>query len=321
MKKILTTILCMMTLAGCSLPGLGFSKGDNSIIIASGSMTERQINAEIISQMIAHYMPEVEVSILTNLGSSLLMMQTIERKESHISSVMYTGTSLTGELGYEATTDVEKALELVVKGYEEKFDLVWFPTYGFDNTYAFMISKTFSETHNVHKISDLKRMASDLRAGIDTGWLDRDGDGYEAFKDLYQFEFGTILPMEIGLVYTAVQTGEMDLVLGYSSDGRIDAYDLVVLEDDLQLFPPYDASLVASKEILRAHPKLESVLLKLNGQISVGDMQYMNNRSDEERVEPRIVAKEFLEANDYFEEFNPIPLDERPLYKDMEGLK
>ena len=60
----------------------------------------------------------------------------------------------------------------------------------------------------------------------------------------------------------------MDVVLGYSTDGRIDAYNLVVLEDDLQLFPPYDASLVLSVDMYEKHPELVKVLLMLEGNFS-----------------------------------------------------
>lgn len=74
-------------------------------------------------------------------------------------------------------------------------------------------------------------------AGVDTSWITRKGDGYEGFKEEYGFAFDSILPMQIGLVYDAVAAGKMDIVLGYSTDGRIGSYDLVMLEDDKRFFP------------------------------------------------------------------------------------
>ena len=195
--------------------------------------------------------------------------------------------------------------------------MVWMPSYGFDNTYAFMVTESFANEHNLEKVSDLEALSDTVRAGIDTGWIDRDGDGYEAFKALYGFEFTTLLPMEIGLVYSALQSGDMDVVLGYSSDGRIDSYNLVILEDDLQLFPPYDASLVISNSLLKAHPELEAVLLKLEGSITPTDMQALNRKSDEMKVEPQMVAKEFLEENNYFENKTQIPLELREGYDEI----
>lgn len=317
MKKIMITLLLLLSMTACTLPGLGGSAKSEDVIVASGNTTERQIMAEMVAQMIKHYEPEIQVDILTNLGSSVLIQQAMLRNDANISSVMYTGTSLTGELGLEATTDVEKAFWQVVKGYQENFEMVWYPSYGFDNTYAFMVSKAFASEHNLKTISDLKSIAPDLKAGIDTGWLDRDGDGYEAFKELYEFDFGVVSPMEISLVYNAIQSGDMDVVLGYSTDGRIDAYDLVVLEDDLRLFPPYDASLVISNSLLKAHPELEAVLLKLEGSITPTDMQALNRKSDEMKVEPQMVAKEFLEENNYFENKTQIPLELREGYDEI----
>lgn len=321
MKKLLTLFI-MLSLTACNLPGLGGSTLNDDIVIASGNTTERQIIAEVISQMITHYEPDIRVDTLSNLGSSVLIQQALLRGDANISAVMYTGTSLTGELNQPAETNTEIALEKVVKGYDEAFDLLWMPSFGFANSYAFMVSRDFSLEHDITKISDLEKMAYKINAGIDTGWMDRDGDGYVAFKELYGFEFKRLSPMDIGLVYSAIESGTMDVVLGYSTDGRIDAYDLVVLEDDLELFPAYDASLVISHGLYKEYPQLEAILLKLENSISNEMMQKLNRISDEERIEPKINAKNFLEENNYFEDVEIQKLEERETYQDiMKGLK
>ncbi|MCQ9372234.1 osmoprotectant ABC transporter substrate-binding protein, partial [Corynebacterium sp. 35RC1] len=143
-------------------------------------------------------------------------------------------------------TDPELAMETVQKGYKERFNRVWFPSYGFANTYAFMVREDYAKEHNLEKISDLVNLKDDMKVGVDTAWMDRKGDGYEDFKKKYGFEFKNIYPMELGLLYSAVKNEEMDAVLGYSTDGRINSYKLILLEDDLQLFPAYDCSPVAS---------------------------------------------------------------------------
>lgn len=70
-------------------------------------------------------------------------------------------------------------------------------------------------------------------------------------KEKYGFDFKRTRPMQIGLVYDALNTGKMDVVLGYTTDGRIASYDLVVLEDDLNFFPPYDASPLVTKSLIK----------------------------------------------------------------------
>lgn len=317
-KKI--KVLCLtvvLLLSGCSFPGLGQSVSEDGIVIAGGNTTERQILAEIVSQMVTHYLPDANATLINNLGSTVLILQSLERKDTNVSAAMYTGTSLTGELGLPPTTDPKKAMEQVVKGYGETFDMVWFPSYGFENTYAFMVSRELADTYNLKTVSDLKEHASQLKAGVDTSWIDRQGDGYEDFKKLYGFDFQNVYPMEIGLVYNAVYADKMDVVLGYSTDGRIASYDLVLLEDDLHLFPPYQTSPVVTKDLLRKHPELETILLKLENELTNQDMQELNRLSDEEHLEPYTVAKNFLEENKYFKAKKIIPLSKREIYKDI----
>lgn len=310
-------LLVVLTLLGCSLPGLGKSVASNGIVIAGGNTTERQILAEIVSQMCEHYMSDTDITLINNLGSTLLILQALNGKDANISGAMYTGTSLTGELALEPTADPDKAMEEVVNGYSSKYNMVWFPSYGFENTYAFMVTRQLAEEKGIHKVSDLKAYADTLKVGVDTAWIERKGDGYEGFQQLYGFSLDKMNSMEIGLVYDAVQAGEMDVVLGYSTDGRINAYDLVILEDDMHLFPPYDASPVVTKELLRKYPEIETILLKLEGAIDSEAMQKLNRISDEEQVEPRVAAGQFIEENNYFEEKDTIPLAERELYKDV----
>ncbi|NLC54348.1 MAG: osmoprotectant ABC transporter substrate-binding protein [Erysipelothrix sp.] len=317
LKSILLIIIMTLSLSACSLPGLGANVSKNDIVIAGGSTSERQILAQISVQMMNYHLPEVKTDLINNLGSSLLILQTMTGGDTNISGAMYTGTSLTGELNQQAIKDPQLALSRVIKGYYEKYDMVWFPTYGFENTYAFMVRKDFAKEYNLTKVSDLREMASDLKAGVDTGWIDRQGDGYEDFKKLYQFDFDKVYPMQIGLVYEAVAAKEMDIVLGYSSDGRIQANNLQLLEDDLQLFPPYDASPVATMALLQEHPEVIEILLKIEGSISSSDMQELNRISDEDKVEAKIIAKNFLEKNDYFNNKVVIPLEDRDDYKEI----
>lgn len=301
-NKVIALILSfILLLTSCSLPGLGEDAKNDGIVIAGGNTSERQILAEIVKQMIEHDMDGTNVSIMNNLGSSMLIHQAMSNKDINVSGSMYTGTSLTGELGEEPIKDPEKALEAVIDGYKTRFHRKWYPSYGFGNTYAFMVTREFAEKENIKTVSDLERLAPELRAGVDTSWMERKGDGYEAFKEIYKFDFEKVYPMEIGLVYSAVNAGEMDVVLGYSTDGRINTYDLVVLEDDKRLFPPYDVSPVANDDILETYPELDKVLSKLGNTITNEDMQKMNRRSDEDLIEPKNVAKEFLEENNYFD--------------------
>ncbi|MER2225677.1 MAG: osmoprotectant ABC transporter substrate-binding protein [Carnobacterium sp.] len=299
-QKIAALFLAAILLSSCSLPGLGSGFNEEGITITGGSTTEQQIMGYIVEGMVEHYI-DIDAQIVNNLGSSSLNHQALIGEDANVSAIKYTGTSLTGELGQDPITDPEVALELVVEGFAAEFDQKWFPTYGFANTYAFMVTQELADQYDLVTISDLEDIAGELDAGVDSSWIQRAGDGYDAFLETYGFDFNRVYPMQIGLVYNALQAGEMDVVLGYSTDGRIKSYDLVVLEDDKQLFPPYDASPVATFEVLEAYPELNEVLTKLKNTISDEKMQELNYISDNNLIEPKVVADDFLKENNYFE--------------------
>lgn len=301
-KSFLLSLVSAGVLAGCALPGLGSGSGEEGITVAGVTSTEGLIMSYVVEGMMEHYMDDMDVQVINNLGSSTVSHQALLNGDANIAGVKYTGTSLTGELGEDPITDPEKALEVVVEGFDEKFDQKWFPSYGFANSYAFMVTKETAEEYGLEKISDLEPYALEMNAGVDNSWIEREGDGYDAFLDTYGFDFNRVYPMQIGLVYDALQAGSMDIILGYSTDGRIASYDLVVLEDDLQLFPPYDASPLATNEILEAYPELEGILLRMEGMISEEQMQEMNYEADNNLKEPQVVAEEFLKENNYFED-------------------
>ncbi|WP_332606810.1 osmoprotectant ABC transporter substrate-binding lipoprotein OpuCC [Bacillus spizizenii] len=289
----------VLLLSGCALPGLG-GASDETIKIGAQSMTESEILANMIAQLIEHD-TDLNTALVKNLGSNYVQHQAMLGGDIDISATRYSGTDLTSILGKEAEKDPKKALNIVQNEFKKRFSYKWFDSYGFDNTYAFTVTKKFAEKEHINTVSDLKKNASQYKLGVDNAWLKRKGDGYKGFVSTYGFEFGTTYPMQIGLVYDAVKNGKMDAVLAYSTDGRIKAYDLKILKDDKRFFPPYDCSPVIPEKVLKEHPELEGVINKLIGQIDTETMQELNYEVDGKLKEPSVVAKEFLEKHHYFD--------------------
>lgn len=297
-KRLLLTSLLVLSLviSGCSLSG---NKESDKIKIASVVTTEGQILAYMMKYMIEHYTEE-EAEIINNLGSSTVVHQAMVNGDANMSAVRYTGTDLTGALQAEPIKDADEALAYVQKGFKDRFNQTFFDSYGFENTYAFMVTKETAEKYNLKTVGDLAAVAGELEAGVDTSWMNREGDGYKAFVETYGFDFSRTFPMQIGLVYDAVDTGELDVVLGYTTDGRIASYDLVVLEDNLNFFPPYDASPFADNELLEEKPEVKEAVERLVGEISTKTMQELNFKADNNLIEPAIVAEDFLKEHKYF---------------------
>ena len=100
--------------------------------------------------------------------------------------------------------------------------------------------------------------------------------------------------MDPGLRYIALVNGEADVAVAFGTDGEIEAFDLVVLEDDRQLFPPYQVAPVVRQELLERHPEVAEVLNELAPLLTDGTMQLLNNEVSGEQREPEDVALEFL---------------------------
>lgn len=303
MKRLLNSLLLVVTallLASCSFPGLASNTDEETISITGGITSEAQILASLVAGMVEHY-TDKNTAIINNLATTTINHQAMMNGDASISAARYTGTDLTTTLNLPPEKDPKKAFAIVKQEFEKRYDQTWFPSYGFENTYVFLVRKDTAEKYNLKKVSDLKDVADQLVAGVDTSWITRKGDGYNGFQTTYGFSFDSILPMQIGLVYDAVEAGKMDIVLGYSTDGRIASYDLVMLEDDRNFFPPYDAAPVVDNQVLKNTPGLEETLNKLGNTISTAKMQQLNYEADNNLVEPSVVAERFLKENHYFE--------------------
>lgn len=302
MKKILVSLSLLfagVSLSSCGFPGLT-GGSESTIKIVAQSTTESQIIGSMLQQLIEHE-SDNQVELINNLGSGTLSFNALKNGDADISSARYTGTDLSAVLNKPVEKDTVKANKIVKDGFENRFQMKWFDSLGFADTYAFMVTKETAKKYHLNTVSDLRRIESKLTVGVDANWISRVGDGYDGFQKEYNIKFGNIYPMQIGLVYSALAKGKMDVVLGYSTDGRIKSYDLKILKDDRHFFPPYSASLVANDSILKEHPELTPLIDRLKNKINLSTMQSLNYKVDNDFYEPAVVAKQFLEEHHYFE--------------------
>ena len=140
----------------------------------------------------------------------------------------------------------------------------------------------------------LRRSAVEFQAAFNAEFLTRP-DGYSGLIRHYEFNF-PVEPkqMDSGLMYRALSDGAVDIIDGFSTDGRIPAYNLFVLEDDRCFFPPYYAAPIIRRECLEKLPQLKGILERLAGKISNERMQSLNFEVDEGGKKVEDVAREFL---------------------------
>ncbi|GEB25126.1 osmoprotectant ABC transporter substrate-binding protein [Pediococcus acidilactici] len=303
LKKLLKLILPLgvltVMLSGCGWPGLNGTSGD-TVRIAAQNTTEQQIMGAMIQQLVEHD-TNLNAEVINNLGSGTVSFQAQKRDETDLTSIRFSGTDYQTILHGPQGKSPQAVNDYVNKEFDRRYDMTYFPTYGFADTYQFMVTQDFAKKHHIETVSDLKKIAPKMKVGIDQTWLSRKGDGYEDFKKRYGFQFGHVYPMQMGLLYNALASNKMDAVLGYSTDGRVRSYHLKLIKDDRQFFPPYSASVVVNNKALKKYPQLAPVLHKLDGKISLETMQELNYQVDNNLKEPSVVASEFLKAHHYFE--------------------
>ncbi|MEX2435232.1 MAG: ABC transporter permease/substrate-binding protein [Balneolaceae bacterium] len=129
-------------------------------------------------------------------------------------------------------------------------------------------------------------------AGMPPEFIERD-DGYKGLQQHYDFEIPTI-GMDAALLYRALRNHRIDVIGGYSTDGRIQAYNLKVLKDDKNYFPPYDVAPLVYSDVLQQYTQLADALSPLTNLISTSEMIALNNEVDQLQRDPQQVARDFL---------------------------
>jgi len=295
MKK---RMIGLALLASIALVGCGNSNGggDSSepIIVSGKPWTEQFILPQIIGQYIEGN-TDYEVEYEEGLGEVAILTPALEKGDIDV-YVEYTGTGLQSVLGekLEQGESSEKVLERVRAGYEEKFGVTWLEPLGFENTYTLAYTK--DKPYNAKTYSDLVEASKSekMTFGAPHAFYERQGDGYDAMVEVYPFKFAGIESLEPNIMYEAVKQGDVDVIPAFTTDGRIERFDLATTTDDLGFFPKYDAAPLVRTETLEQYPNLEEALNGLAGKISVEDMQKMNALVDIDGKKAEDVAHDFL---------------------------
>ena len=153
---------------------------------------------------------------------------------------------------------------------------------GFDNTYALAVRRATADDLGVRAISDLERQPQ-LSAAFSTGFSDRE-DGWPGLRQRYGLELTDVRVMEHSLTYEALVQGEVDVIDIYSTDGKLERLDLVVLDDDLGFFPAYEAVLVVREDFIQRFPESWRALQStLEARIDEAQMVHLNALADLDR--------------------------------------
>lgn len=206
----------------------------------------------------------------------------------------YTGTGLLTVLKLPAKTDQKEVFDTVAKSYQEKFKLVWLDPAPMNNTQALAMTQAGAKKFGIKTISDLAAKAQELTM-IGPPEFEAREDGLPGIKKAYgNFEIKAYKGVDSGLRYKGLVDGQADVVVAFATDGEINAFNLVLLEDDKKLFPPYQVAPVVRQDTLEANPKIKEVLNAIAPKLTNSTMQKLNYEVSGNKKEPAAVAKDFL---------------------------
>jgi len=288
--------LLLVTFGGLYEPVTRWFGGSNRVVIASASFTEQYTLSHAMSQKLepAGFRPERRQGM--GFGVQHLAIQ---RNEVDC-MVTYTGDVWTLLMKRQDYADRETTLKEVTRFLEEDFGVVCLGPLGFENAYAVAMTQDRAKAWEVSSIADMVefariRLGRPLKVGGDISiFLHKE---WPRLKQKYRLRDGDVqtVSMDQSLVYGAVQAGEVDAIVAYSSDGRLTEYKLQLLRDPEHVFPPYDAILLASRAAAR-RPGFVEALQPLLGSISQETMREANRRVDVGKQSPKEVAGWLLET-------------------------
>jgi osmoprotectant transport system substrate-binding protein len=263
-----------------------------TIKIGSKNFTEQFIVAELYAGALEAQGYKVERKI--NLGATLVAHEALKTGAIDLYPE-YTGTGILAVM--KATgkqdTDPKKVFEQVKSFYEREFNLTWLPPSRVNNGYAIVVRPETAREFNLKTLTDLGGVAGKLKLGAGSEFFDR-YDGLPGLKEVYGIGFSETRQFAaLRLRYEALAQKQVDVANGFSTDWQIAAEKFTALDDDKNLFPPYELAPVVRMNIAK-DAKLVGILARVNAAIDNATMQELNRQVEVEKREPRRVAAEFL---------------------------
>lgn len=292
-KTILLALLVTLFTVGASyVPMLNFSTKQLVIAGKLGAEPEILIN---MYKLLIEDRTDIKVEIKPNFGKTSFLYEALKSGSIDIYPE-YTGTitsTLLKNSPMDLSTNPEEVYTYAKEAILEQDGLMYLAPMAFQNTYALAVTEDYAQDHGIEKISDLAKVQQTAVAGFSLEFNDRE-DGNIGLKNLYNLQLN-VKTMEPALRYEAIKSGNVQIIEAYSTDSKVVTYKLKILEDDKELFPPYQAAPLLSKETLEKYPELEQVLGVLAGKISTEEMTRMNYAVDVEGKSAEQVAREYLE--------------------------
>lgn len=269
-------------------------KGNKIITIGTKDFTEQMILGHMVADLIEDR-TDITVERKINLGGTQVCFSALTSNAIDM-YIEYSGTAYGDTLGNPPISDMKEVYATVKRDFKELYNIEVLKQMNFNNTYALAVTKEVANEYNLKKISDLSQYSGQLVSGTTLEFLNRE-DGMMGLTKRYNLKFKESIGLDGSPRYIALMNKEVDVVDAFSTDGLLKKFDLVVLEDDKDFFPPYYAIPIVRDETIERYPEIVDILDELGGYLNNETMINLNYQVDELQIEPEVVARQFLVDN------------------------
>lgn len=289
--------LCFLTfaliiyLASCQLNSNNQSGVD--IVVASKGFTEQDILSELLAQQIE---TTTNLKVERRRFTSALVTHNALIASKIDAYVEYTGTAFTNILKQKVINDPKVVYDNLKQAYAQQFNLEVMKPLGFENTFAMIIRGADAKRYNIQTLSQAAEYTPQWRGGFGYEFVERE-DGFPGLAKTYDLRFAKPPRlMDLGLIYRALLQKQVDMINGNSTDGQIARLGLVVLKDDKQYFPPYEAAPIVRQATLKKYPEVKKAIAQLSGRITADEMRQLNYLVEGELQDIKDVVREFRKS-------------------------
>jgi osmoprotectant transport system substrate-binding protein len=283
-------IACLMI--GLWASGIVGCTKERPITVGSKNFTEQVILGEIVAQHLEHRLGR-HVDRKLDLGGTMLAHQALVKGDIDLYPE-YTGTALATVLKLPPVHNPAAALALVRAEYQTRFSVEWMDPLGFNNTFAMVMRGDDARKSKIATLSEAGRYSRGWSIGVGYEFQQRP-DGLAGLLKTYNLPLdGSPKTMDLGLLYTALEQRQVNMVAGNATDGQLSVLDVLVLLDDQHYFPPYDCALAVRSDIVKDNPVLRIALSELSGQFTDLTMRKLNHEAGGAHRPVREIAEQFL---------------------------
>ena len=290
--KLIVSLLCLCLLMASVGGRLMKGVSKDALHIGSSDMSEQLILGNMYADMI-EAKTDYKVQRDLSLGGVQICFSALQNGQIDM-YVDYTGTLYGDILKMKSNSNADEVYRIAKEKIKEQYNLTLLDQTPFNDTYTFTVRKDTAEKYNLKTVSDLEKVSDRLTITPTLAFNNRK-EALPGIKSKYpNMNFQDNIAMDGATRYVALANKESDVIDAYSTDGLIDYYDLVVLEDDKQYFLPYYGVPMVSEHLLTEYPDAVGVINELSKHLSSEGMRKLNYEVDVKKREPAEVAHEFL---------------------------